>query len=598
MTWQLDIENIAGIRSGAASIEPGVNAVRASNWQGKSSLLEAIETAMGTAATLTDGAERGRVELSAGDRTVVAELVRQEGRMVRRGDAYLFDERDRVLADLFAFLGDDNEIRRAVRTGENLESLVTRPLDFERLDERIADLRGEREQVEAELERATEAVERLPPLQERVTNLEVEIETLRAERDDLVASDEGAAQPAAKRDELSDARGERDRLEDQREQLESTIASTRERLETRREELDELTVPEADDLAAEIAEAREALSAIEQEVDLLQALYNANRRVLDADRLDVLADVEHGLVDDSLSCWVCGGDADRAAVEDQLEALADRLADRRQAVAEHREAVEALEERRASIRDRRRQQQDLETEIDELEATLADREESLASVDDRLDAANERLERLEGELEATDDRRTDLEGEIKFKQAALEEARDELEAVERQAARREQLAEERATLTEELEALRNRKQRVKDETRAAFDEAIRDLVDRLEPGFETARLTSTFDLVVAREGREVGLDALSEGEVELLGIVTALAGYEAFDVDEVVPVVLLDSVGELTSENLRPLVAYLAERTTYLVTTAYPEQDLAEDHRIDPTDWSVVSRDLRGEASS
>lgn len=597
MTWRLGIENIGGIRSGSAAIEPGVNAVRASNWRGKSSLIKAIETVMGTATTLTEGADEGRVELATSTETIVAELTRQEGDVVRQGDAFLTTEGDRVRADLFAFLDEDNEVRRAVRSGENLEAVLTRPLDFERIDEQIADLRGEREQVDAELGRVTDAVERLPSLQERVTYLESELEDLRTERDGLTADEDGT-ESSTKRDELSDARAERDRLATRKEQLETTIANTRDRLETRREELAELEVPGAIDLEADIDDARDNLADIEQEVDLLQSLYNANKRVLDAGRLDVLTDIEHGLDDDRITCWVCGDDADRSTVEAELESLAERLADRRQAAEEYRTVVDEAEAKRRTIRKQRQEERDLEAEIDDLEATLADREESLATVADRLVAVTDRVEELETEVELSDDQLTDVESEIKFKEAELDDARDELEAVEQRVEKRELLEEERAALTGEIEELRTRKDRLKGETRASFDEAMQALVEELAPGFEGARLTPNFDLVVAREGREASLDALSEGEVELLGIVTALAGYEAYEVADIVPIILLDSVGDLAAENLGPLVRYLAERARYLVTTAYPEQDVGEDHLINPTDWSVVSSDIIHEARS
>lgn len=597
MTWHLDIENIGGIRSGAAEIAPGINAVRASNWRGKSSLVKAVETAVGTATPLTDGADNGRVELETDETTIVVELTRTDGDVVRRGEPFLSAERDRVCAGLFAFLGEDNEVRRAVRNGENLEAVLTRPLDFERIDERIGELREEREQVEAELERAVEAAQRLPKVQERVTALETSLEELRAERAELTA-DEGAVDSDSKRDALSDARAERERLENRQAQLESTIANTRERLSARREELAELTVPEPDELEADIAEVRDELTAVEQEVDVYESLYNANRRVLEADRLDILGEVEHGLAGDTFSCWVCGGEAERSAVEAQLESLADRIADRRQTAEEYRNRLEEYESERDSIRRKRRERADLESGIEELERTLADREESLETVTEQLETVTERIDELSAEAEATSDRLTDVESEIKYKEAALEEARNEYEEVEQQVDRRELLEEERATLSEEIEELRSRKDRVKSETRAAFDNAMSTLLEELAPGFEAARLTSNFDLVVARDGREVPKDALSEGELELLGIVTALAGYSAYEVAEIVPVILLDSVGDLASENLGPLVRYLADRATYVVTTTYPEQDVSEDHLIEPADWTVVSADVRHEVTS
>lgn len=61
--WKLKIRNIAGIKSAETTIEPGTNAVQASNWQGKSSLIAAVKTVMGSGTRLTDGESAGKVEL-------------------------------------------------------------------------------------------------------------------------------------------------------------------------------------------------------------------------------------------------------------------------------------------------------------------------------------------------------------------------------------------------------------------------------------------------------------------------------------------------------------------------------------------------------
>ncbi|MDY6818788.1 MAG: archaea-specific SMC-related protein [Halobacteriales archaeon] len=594
MTWHFDIENIAGIRSGTATIEPGVNTVQASNWQGKSSLIKAIETSMGTAEPLTEGATRGRVELQTAAGETVTELRRDDGETIVREGQFLADEQDRVCAELFAFLDGDNAIRRAVRNGDNLESILTRPLDFERIDERIADLQHERRQVEAELESARTAAKELPAVQERVTSLEAELEQLETERSELAdESADNRTTPAS--EELSEARAERDRLADREEQLETTIANTRERLEDRKAELDQLDIPEETDIESELAEVRETVTEIERDVELLQSVYTANKRVLDEDRIDLLTEIERGLMEDSVACWVCGSDVDRETIRERLAALGDRITSEQKQATQYREQIEELESRRETVREKQRRQRDLQEQVNDLEMTLADREESLTTVREQLADVDERIEALTETVDETNDRLTDLESEIKYTRAELEDARDELASLEATADRRETLEAELDSLRDEIETLRTRKERLKTETREAFDDAMATVIDQLTPGFETARLTPNFDLVVARDGREASLDALSEGEVELLGIVAAIAGYEAFDVTDRVPVILLDSVGGLASDNLRAIVTYLSDRTRYLVTTAYPEQGSFDGHVIDPAEWSVVSDDMGSE---
>lgn len=597
MTLEFEIDNIAGIREGSATIEPGVNAIKGSNWQGKSSLIAAIETVMGTTSPLTEGAEHGRVELTTDEATVVTELVRQNDQIVRRGERYLGDDQDRICAELFAFLDENNAVRRAVRDGDPLEELLTRPLDFENIEAQIAEYRREREQVERELDRAEDAAAKVPRKQETVTTLESELEALRAEREEVVGEGETDGDVEARRDELSDARAERDRVADRISRLEDTIERSRDRLQERRDEREALEVPEETDIASEVADARAALQDIERDVELLQSVYEANNRVLDEQRSDLLTEVDHGLVDDTLTCWVCGSDGDREEFTAQLEQLRDRLSSLREEAEAYRDRVAELETKQETVRERRRRERDLAEEISDLEARLTDREESLSTARDRLAELDARVEELSAVVEDTDSRLTDIESEIKYKERELAETRDELDSLEARAEQREMLEERREEIRETLEALRTRIERTKRQTREAFDDAIDDILSRFNVGFEAARLTSTFELVVARDGREASLDTLSEGERELIGIVAVLAGHTAFDVSERVPVLLLDGVGALARDHLHTLVGYLRERADYLVVTAYPEHGAFEGRELDPSAWTVVSDEPDGRAT-
>lgn len=585
MTWHLRIENIAGIREGDATIEPGINAVRAANWRGKSSLIRAVQTAMGTATPLTEGAESGRVELATEGGRYTVELRRDDGDVERSGIPYLDDEYDAVCAELYAFLGEANEVRRRVREGANLEDVLVRPLDFENIDERIADVKRERERVDAELARAREAARRLPDVERAVTDLEAELDELEQRRAELTTD---AEESGSAREELSQARAERSRLRERADRLEDAVDRVEARMEERRAEYDELDAPGAD-VAAELAAARDALEEVERDVELLRSVYAANKRVLDEDRVDLLTGVDRGLIDDTITCWVCGNDVEEAAVSGHLDRLGDRIADLRAEAEDRRERVQTLEDERETARQVRRRRDDLDAEIADLEATLADRRESLAEVrgslaelDDRIADLDERVADAEGEL-------TDVESEIKVTRADLEEEREELDEVTARADRRDALEDEHEELTAEIERLRTRKDDMKRRMREAFDEAIGDVLARFDTSFEGAHLTPEFDLVVARDGRQASLDALSEGELELLGFVAALAGHEAFEVADRVPVLLLDGLGGLADRNLGTLVEYLTPRAEYLVFTAYPEHTAFEGNEIDPTDWVVVS---------
>lgn len=590
MTIEIEIENISGIRQGRATLPAGVTAVKGSNWQGKTSLIDALQVGMGTKTALTEGAENGTVSLSVEGSEYEVRVERSQDGTVLTGGPYLSDEYDRIRARLFAFLDETNEIRTAVRDGENLEPLLTRPLDFEDIDERISKLQTEREQVERELERATDAAERLPHVVEDIAEFEAELDDLRERKADLQGSE--SSDSNANRDELSNARAERDRTESTIERLENALERLEEQLSEKREELDSLTVPDESNLESELAEERRVLSDLERDLELLRSVYEANERILEEDRLGLVASVEHSVLDDSISCWVCGEQTDREAFEAQLDAIRAQITEYERRASEHREHVEELESKREEITAKQRRERDLEREIADLERQRTDREESLETARADLEALQQRIDDLEATVAETDDELTDIESQRKYVERELTELRETRSTLESRADRRDTLESERADLTDEIEALRSRKASIKRELRETFDKAIDEVVARFETGFETARLTSTFDLVVARDGREASLDALSEGERELLGLVVALAGYLTFDVAEDVPLMLLDGLGGLADDNLQSLVAFLQEYPTYLVVTAYPEYGDYDGHELDPTEWTVVSREL------
>jgi DNA repair exonuclease SbcCD ATPase subunit len=232
---------------------------------------------------------------------------------------------------------------------------------------------------------------------------------------------------------------------------------------------------------------------------------------------------------------------------------------------------------------------DLEAEIRDLEEQLTDRRQSLADARGRLEAATERVETLSERVDETLSTLSDIESEIKYREAELDDATAELETLAARAERTDTLEAERESIRTEIEELRTRKDRIKRDAREAFDEAMREIVTRFETGFETARLTPDFDIVVARDGRETTLDACSEGERELVGFVAALAGRESFDARDAVPLMLVDSVGGLDDDNLHTLVDYLRERTEYLVFTAYPEYAAFDGREIDPAAWAIAN---------
>ena len=591
MTWSFELSHTGGILQGSASIESGVNVIQASNWQGKTSFLDALQMALGVSKPLTEGANSGYVRYESPTETGTVELERTDGHIERTGVPVLTDSYDRVRVELFACLGEQNDVRRAVRSGSDLKDLMLRPLDFENIEERISQLKHEREQVDAEIERAQEASKQLPTVQARVTELETKLSELR-DRQQQYSDDDGDPNmeaDSASRDELTKAESELARIENRIEQLEQTIEQTEQNLASKESALESITVREDTVLQSDLEDARAELQDLRRDKTVLESVHTATKMVLSEDRLDLITNVERELTGDTVACWTCGGSASREKIEEQLTGLREKMTTIQTEVDTKQTRIEELEAKRESVTQARRRKETLEADISNLHEKLSEDQQSLTNARERREELQDRVEALSQQVSEDIDELTDIESDIKYREAELEDARSDLKEIEQRAERMETLQDERDEIKSDLEEIRTRKNTIMKRTREEFDRAIQDILERFETGFETARLTANFELVVARDGHRAELDALSEGELELLGFVAALAGYEAFDVDDITPILLVDQVGGLAKQNLHTLMTYLKSRTEYLVFTAYPAYESVEAHVIEPKSWEVTS---------
>jgi DNA repair exonuclease SbcCD ATPase subunit len=597
--WTLSISNIAGIYEGTTTLEPGTNAIQASNWQGKTSFVTALRTilvAEPTATTVTAGQSEGSVTLETDDDTYAVTLSRTGETVTASGDPYVTDPATKAACELFALLDGHNEIREAVRTGADLTPLLTRPLDYENIDVQIAERKEERERVEAELERAETAASKLAAKQSKRETVAAELSAYEAELAELAPPEDDEA---AARERLADQRTRRESLADSATRLEREIGSIETELADKRTALEDIDLPDNPAFADEIETKRDRLEQFDRTVETLRTLYNANKQVVEGDSLELVTDVEHTIDGDTVSCWVCDTETDRDTIERQLASLSALVTDQQDTVEELREEVQTLERERDQYRAKQREKRDLESTIATLETRLAERQSDLEEVREELDTVEATVAGLEADVAETDERRDELETQIARTEATLETVREECAELEQRASGRAALEERLETLTEEIETLRTRRERQIDETRTAFEDALEGIIEALSPSFESARLrkhvdeatgrTERLELAIARDGREVSVEELSEGEVELVGFITTLAGYEAFDVADSVPCLVLDEVGGLASDNLADLIAYLQSRTTFLVTTVYPEVANVGGQILSPSEWTVVS---------
>lgn len=628
-----DVEHIGGIDSTSLSLPPGVTVLTGENATNRTSFLQSVMAGLGSRqATLKGDADEGSVELSIAGETYQRTLQRTGDSVQFEGEQYL-DEPE--VADLFAFLLENNEARQAVARVEDLRELIMRPVDTDKirrdidelerrkdeLDEKIADIESEREEL-AELEaRKSELDEKITDKRDELAAQEDKID---AKSRDLEESKEQKEALESKLDELRDVRSELETIRGQIEkQKESLSSSKRERADLN-EELDEIAAApagEAQELEAEIQELRERRKRLSSEASDLQSLIQYNEEQLEQNSAELLQS-DDGCPDDSsvtgrlletdsegTVCWTCGSEVQRSQIEETIERLQDahsRKMDELNEVKSRLEPLKSTLREQERVQDRR---EEIESRIERLGSEIERREAEIDSLNERRTELTERVETLESAVEEMESE--DFEAvlslhreanQLEFEIDRLESQRADIEqrteAIEQSVGKLEPLERERDEVANELRDLRTKIEQFETEAVDSINEhmdAILDILDYdnidriwIERREQTVREgrrkvdRTRFDLHIVRTtdngtGYEDTVDHLSESEREVTGLIFALSGYLVHDLHETVPFMLLDSLEAIDSNRIAALVDYFSEYVEYLVVALLEEDAQALD---------------------
>jgi peptidoglycan hydrolase CwlO-like protein len=633
----LSVRNIGGIDETSVTFTPGVTVLAGENATNRTSLLQAIMAALGSGDVSMKGdAESAAVELTIGPETYTREFTRRGSAVVTGGEPYLEDP---TLADLFAFLLESNEARRAVATGGELRDLIMRPVDTDEIQAEIEQHRRRRDELEEELEDLDELKDRLPSLEEERTRLKDEIDETMSElasvESALEANDATVEQTRAGQAELEDRLGElrskrseledvRYELETERESLESAEARKRE-LDAELEDQPSTPVDEIEDIEAQVETLRTEKRRLEAEINEVQNVIGFNQDMLDGEDdalLDALEvpdptptdDADGGdeltdglLPDGTTTCWTCGSEVPR----DQIETTVDRLRElSRSKLSEVNDIEERLEELTEEVRElerHKRRREQLRRQRADVASDIERSESEIDRLTDRRGALRAEIEDLEAEIEdLEDDGYGDVldlhkeanrhEYELGRLEENLEDVEAEIDRIEGRLDAESQLRQQRAELTAEIEDLRTRIDRIEEQAVDGFNDHMdsvleilgygnleRIWLERVEREVHEGRRKVTkraFELHIVRQTDsgvtyEDTIDHLSESEREVTGLVFALAGYLAHEVYETVPFMLLDSLEAIDSDRIAALVEYVEGFSDHLVVALLPEDAAA-----------------------
>ncbi|AHB68166.1 chromosome segregation protein SMC (plasmid) [Haloarcula hispanica N601] len=623
------VEKIGGIDETTVEVPPGVTVLRGRNATNRTSFLQAVMSAHGSEwASIKGDADQGHVELSLGEETYTQTLTRTDNGVTGSGLGLLTDP---TVADLFAFLLEDNEARRAVERGEDLREIIMRPVDVASIHRQIRAAEQRKEEIDAELDRIASLKRDLPDLERQQATLRDEItetrDKLQRVEDRIDERDVDFQTTQENRDELETALDELQATRSELKRVRNDIQSEQESIAALRDERGSLAVersglPESPDerleaLESDIDRLRERKRELSEYTTRLQNVVGFNEELLSGEHREITDAIDAkpesvGDITDQLykgsktTCWTCGSRVKPDRIESTLQSMRDHLQETVTEIDDIDDELDELTDRRDEIAETRTRARELTATIEEVDAEIERRQTTVVDLRERRNNLSARVEELEERVtslrtEEFDEvlelhtKANELELELDRLESERDEVREEIADIESDIRRNDELAAQREDVVDELIDLRSRIDRLEAEATDQFNEKMDDLLDILGYGnieriwlertdtpddpvhnSDDSVTGSTFTLHVVRstDGGTVYEDTvghLSESEREVTGLVFALAGYLVHDVYEDVPFMLLDSLEAIDAERIASLVEYFAEYPTYLVVALLPE---------------------------
>jgi DNA repair exonuclease SbcCD ATPase subunit len=616
-TATVEVRNIGGIDDATVTLSPGVSILSGRNATNRTSFLQALMAGLGSRqGSLKGDAEEGGVTLDIGDERYTRTLTRQNGSVVFSGDPFLDDP---TLADLFAFLLEDNAARRAVARGDDLREIIMEPIDTDQIEAEIESCKEERAAVEARIEEIAELEQELPELEARRREKHEELEDARAEREETEAELErleiGVEESRSRKQDLEQAF---DRVREAR----STLDDLQFDLDTERTALEKLrsdqaalqqTIDETDDidrnpdrLAGRIEELRQRKRSLNETINELGSVISFNEEMLSGETPEF---VDRDDPTDALTasgetvCWTCGSEIPTEAVERTLDTLRNVRTEKLEERSEIQTQISELNDEQSELEQQEQQRRRTEQQLEEASSNIEKTTERIAELEQRIDDQEQTVATLEAETEDIEldghDEALTLHREVNGIELRIERIESDIDDIESKIAAhetsiddRDSLEEKRETLSEQLTTLRTKVDRIEGDAVDAFNEHMATVLDILEydnldriwierrevevrEGRRKVNQTR-FDLHIVRltadgSAYEDTVNHLSESEREVTGLVFALAGYLVHDVAETVPFILLDSLEAIDSNRIARVVEYFQAHTDYLVTALLPE---------------------------
>jgi DNA repair exonuclease SbcCD ATPase subunit len=607
----IEVTNMGGIEAASLDVTPGVTILTGPNATNRTSLLRAIAASLGgSAGTLKRDSDNGSVSITV-DNTNYTREYNRSGKIIQsQGDPYIENE---LLIDLFVCLLNDNQIRRRVRTGEELAEPLLAPVDTDELESKISELLTERNQIDEQLGEIEREQKRLPKLEEKRTKCQEQLEEVESDIETLREQTK-TADDSANTGEAESILNSLEESQNDLEQINSEINVQRDIKDDLEVELDEVQqelsqhnvhTGELNDIKEEIDRLQGRESELSITINELSTIVEQSQKILDNEN-NVISEIT---VDDnvvnklnpdgqSIECWTCGSQVRKGAIADRLETIEGMLQKKREDRTQIREQLSERQSQRKEIQKEQQRYEELTERRDEIEDSLERRSKLIDELTSEADTLREEIDKQQAKLKSVDGTSEDVtedyeriskleyeRGKIEQEISDINEAINEIEYL---VGKYEDLKTRRENIMDQITSLRSRVETIEKDAINIFNKHMGNVLDRLDyknikrVWLERQKVggETSFELHLVRQNDsgtvyEDSIDHLSESEREVIALMAAMAGYLTHDVQETVPIILLDSLEAIDAKRIADLTKYFESHTRFLLL-ALLEEDAAE----------------------
>lgn len=540
---ELSVKDIGGIEESVVTFRPGVTILTGENATNRTSLLTALNGVLGgTKPTVRGDADDGHVALRFNpddDDAVMFSRTYYHDSSTSRGfarvDGTPVCDDDAALVDTFATLLEDNAARRAVERGEDIRSVLMRPVDTDAVERDIREKTRERDDLQDRLDEIDRAVERetaLTEKRERLTDdleeTDAEIESMQEVVDEYEAGVDMAEEAEELVNDLESKREEKRDIENRIEVLNAELDGLEEEKREIRSEVSvqdpssdptelgdhggpmvettDFLVEWQDDLGEAIQDLQRQEQSLQARTDELNSTIEDLTRIITINQNAVenvsdipgITDTNTGDVTDQLDpssqqigCWTCGSTVEKNAITDRTQELQNLVQEKRSEVSGVESELEDVRDQLTALRETRRERKRLQDRLDEVKREKQEVREEIAEAESDLEAIQDEITELETEVEETAElRESDLLdahqelNELQYNrgriETQIEDTENELEEIQELRDERESVESDLESVREDVEELRTHVADLERTAVEAFNDHMESILDRLQ----------------------------------------------------------------------------------------------------------------------